>query len=118
MPISILLVDDNEDLLFLLQKQMELEGFNVTTCLYGKNFLAQLSKDKPDVVLLDINMGAVTGIELCEIARRNKKTANIPILLMSGNNDIAEITSAAGANGYIRKPLDIEDMKNRIAAVV
>ena len=118
MKISVLVVDDNEDLLFLLSRQLEAEGFAVTTCRYGKNFLVQLLKDKPQVVLLDIAMGSVTGIDLCEEVRSNGQTDSIRILLMSGNNDIAQIAQSCRADGYIRKPLDIHDIKSKIIAVL
>lgn len=114
----ILLVDDNEDLLFLLRKQFELAGYEVLVCVNGKNFMKILSKHSPQVVLLDIAMGSVSGSELCQLVRLDKKMAAIKILIMSGNHDIEQVAINCGADGFIKKPLDMDDIKVKIEQVL
>ena len=109
-----MLVDDNEDLLFLLKKHLEVEGFSVSICPYGRNFAQAIRKKKPDVILMDIVMGAVSGSELCHYVRNNERTAGIKILIVSGNYDIDSVAESCGADGYIRKPFEMVDVTKKI----
>jgi DNA-binding response OmpR family regulator len=112
---SFMIVDDDPDLLFLLKKQFEKEGFKAFACLNGKEIINELIGHKTTLLLLDISMGAVSGKKICEMIRADKRVRKIKILMMSGNADIDEIALDCGADGYITKPLDIRKVKEFIS---
>jgi DNA-binding response OmpR family regulator len=115
---SIMLVDDDTDLLFLLTKQFERAGFETTACLNGRNLINQLLEKKISVVLLDISMGSVSGKDLCKTIKSDKRTAGIKVLMMSADVDIKQVTSSCGADGFITKPIDMNKAKQAIRAIV
>ncbi|MFH1381404.1 MAG: response regulator [Chloroflexota bacterium] len=99
----VLAVDDDRDILQLLERALEEEGFAVTTATDGESALALLSEIKPDIILLDIRMPRLDGYEVLE---RIRESSNVPVLMLTG---VAEETAVMrsfdlGADDYIRKP--------------
>ena len=101
---TILLVDDDEDLLSLLQVKLTRDGFAVKTLLNGVNLVSKVSEELPDLILMDINMPFMNGDELCSCLRQQASTCHIPVILFSGNENIVALSSRCGANGFITKP--------------
>jgi len=105
---SILVVDDDEDLIFLLSTKLKKSGYNVQYCIGGVGLMDILLKFKPFLLLLDISMQAENGAELCQEIKKIPVLKNTKIILMSGNYNIAEHADACGADDYISKPLSVE----------
>lgn len=100
----ILLVDDEEDLLFLLQARLRREGYQVDICLNGEGMIEKVKTDPPDLILLDIKMQEVDGGELCQFIKSDPVIQYIKVVLFSANHDIEEIAANRLADGWLSKP--------------
>jgi DNA-binding response OmpR family regulator len=109
-----MLVDDDEDILFLLEFQLVQEGFKVRKNLGGRYLMDQLQNQVPDLILLDLYMNYTNGSDLCRQIKTDKRLSRIIVLIMSGNQDIANAAIACMADGYIAKPVSFPDVKNLI----
>ncbi len=112
----ILVVDDLPENVFLLQDRLENEGYEVITAYDGKTGIAKAISDMPDLILLDVMMPEMSGIEACKILKQDPSTADIPIIIVtakSGAEDAKEGLEA-GAFDYIKKPFEKVEMLARI----
>ena len=116
-PKSIMIADDDEDLLFLLKSQFTSLGYIVNSCLKGKSIIEKLIKEKPNIILLDVNMQGIDGDELCRQIKKDKRFSTIKIFIMSGEYDVERISLSCGADGYIRKPLSYSTIQNKISTI-
>ena len=104
---SILIVDDEPTARTLLRLILVRAGFNVVEATNGREALARLEETAVDLVLLDVMMPGIDGIEVCEKIRANEKTAVVPVLLLSAKTDALSIRRglSAGADKYLTKPI-------------
>jgi len=105
----VLVVDDDPRLLHIVQMYLAIEEFDVVTALNGEDGLREVEANKPDLVILDIMMPGMDGIEMCRRIRTNPATAGIPVLMfsaLSGDEDV-ERARHAGANHLITKPFNL-----------
>lgn len=109
---KILIVDDEEDLSFLLQESLERLGYDADTSSSVKQAKARLDKNKYDLVLTDLNMGSEYGLEL--VSYIVEKHSSLPVIVMSayGNEDISVMALKMGAYDFINKPID-NDLLNK-----
>lgn len=113
---KILAVDDIEDNLLLLQVFLEAEGFEVEVADSGTTALNRLQCSLPDLVLLDVMMPGMNGLEVTQEIRSSNRT--LPILLISAHDKMqVQPGLDAGANGYIQKPIDFTQLLSRIEAL-
>ena len=103
---TILIVDDNLDLLDLYAVWLEEAGYKVLKASSGRECLHLVEEASPDLVLLDVLMPDLDGIEVCKAIKSNQKTAAIPVINVSGWRTSADSASEgleAGADGYLTK---------------
>lgn len=102
---TILLVDDIEDNRKLLEFDLEDDGHKVLEADSGPAALELLKTEKPDMILLDVNMPGMSGLELLDILKKDKKYQSIPVIMVTANDMDEEITAALdkGANDYVIK---------------
>ena len=113
---KILVIDDLPENVFLLQDRLEREGYEVITSYDGKSGIEKAIKEIPDLILLDVMMPDLNGIEVCKALVLNPVTLNIPIILVTAKSG-AEDTKAgleAGAFDYIKKPFDRIELLARV----
>lgn len=108
---SILLAEDNNDLRSMLQCMLENEGFNVIEAKDGALAWQWLSMEQPDVVVTDLMMPYISGLDLIKHIRTTAEISNIPIVAMTayGSKTLDE-AQRAGATSAIRKPEDLNDV--------
>lgn len=113
---SILIVDDDEINSKMLAKRLSKRGHEVTTVSSGYECLEYIQNEIPDLILLDILMPELSGIEVLESLRKTYSAIDIPIIMVTSKSDASDIVSAlrAGANDYIQKPVQIEIAEARI----
>lgn len=107
----ILVVDDDKDILEVLQFILEDSGYEVDILSDGKYLFEKIKANTPNLILLDIMLGAFDGRELCKDIKRNIETHNIPVVLISASHNIAELVNPQEApNAFIAKPFDIDEL--------
>lgn len=113
---KILVIDDLPENVFLLQDRLEPEGFEILTAYDGRSGINKAINESPDLILLDVMMPEMNGIEVCRTLVSNPSTANIPIILVTakaGAEDTKEGLEA-GAFDYIKKPFDKVELLARV----
>src|SRR5690606_31805710 len=108
----ILVVDDEIGALTLIGIMLERGGFSVLKAKDADSALAVLAKDLPDLIILDVMMPGMNGIDLCALIRSRAETAHIPILILSARGDADSIMKGmeAGADDYLPKPILHHDL--------
>lgn len=119
-PFSILVVDDEPDLLVLLEEHLTQEGYEVLTASTGMQAIARAREDHPDVILLDVMMPGVSGFDVCNILQDFPETAAIPVIFLTA---VAETKRKVmglnlGADDYITKPFDLHELAARVQAAL
>ncbi len=116
----ILVVDDEDDILELVRYNLAKAGYKVTAVASGEDAIKAARSKLPDLVLLDLMLPGVDGLEVCNTIRRDQRTANIPIVMLTARGDEADIVTGLelGADDYITKPFSPRVMLARVKAVL
>lgn len=109
----ILIADDNADILDSVKMMLEDEGYAVDTTISGTE-VKNLSNNLPAVLVLDIWMAGIDGRDICRYLKNQEATRNLPIILFSANKDVQRIACEVGADDFLLKPFDIDDLLNKI----
>lgn len=117
---KILVVDDEPDALELIQFNLEGAGFDVLTASAGNEALKKARSALPDLIILDLMLPEVDGLEICKTLRREEKTADVPILMLTAK--AAEIDRVLGlelgADDYVTKPFSPRELVLRVKALL
>jgi len=115
----ILVVEDDADVRGLIRLQLRAAGFDVMEACNGAEGLAMAKNDLPSVILLDIMMPEMNGIEVCRALRRNPATSRIPILMLTAKTAEADKVAGfeVGADDYVTKPFSPRELVLRVRAV-
>ncbi len=118
--IKILLVDDEQDILDFLSYNLEKEGFKVDCATNGKDAIAKAKKQTPDLIVLDVMMPGMDGIETCREIRHIESLKNVLIAFLTARNeDYSQIAGFdVGADDYITKPIKPRVLVSRIKALL
>ncbi len=117
MGFKVLVVDDEEDIVEVIQDRLEAYGFTVVTAGNGLEALKKLSVETFDGIFMDIKMPEMGGIEALEQIRRNGLKIPVIILTSSSTKEVAVEAMAKGANDYVLKPFEWEELKAKIEKV-
>jgi DNA-binding response OmpR family regulator len=103
---QILIVDDEEDLLDRLRHYLSREGYQVSCAISSEQALAKVNKGSPDLILLELMIPSIGGLEVCRQLKTNPTTRNVPIIMLSFKSEEADIVNSleAGADDYVTKP--------------
>lgn len=115
---TVLIVDDDEDLLILIQHALSLEGFDPICSPNGVNIKSIVERKRPDIVLLDIRMNGTDGIKICKELKGNPETASIPVIMLSANTNLKALSMECGADGYITKPFKTDEFRETLRKLV
>jgi phosphate regulon transcriptional regulator PhoB len=117
---KILIVDDEPDIVDLVSYNLKKDGFRVTTASDGEQALHKVRKDKFDLVVLDLMLPGIQGVELCRIIRNDSKTAATPIIMLTAKGEEVDrvIGLESGADDYMTKPFSSKELIARIKAVL
>ncbi len=117
---TIMVVDDHPDLVEILRITLESKGFNVRCAYSGEELLAALEKEKPDLILLDIMMPQMDGLEVLTRLRENSDTASIPVIFLTAKVLDEDVIRGykMGAEYYITKPFDNTQLLQGINSIL
>jgi phosphate regulon transcriptional regulator PhoB len=117
---SVLIVDDEPDLVELVSYNLKKEGFQVATAPDGGVALEKARKKNYDLIILDLMLPGIQGIELCRILRNDPKTERVPIIMLTAKGDEADRVRGleTGADDYMAKPFSPRELVARVKAVL
>jgi two-component system KDP operon response regulator KdpE len=113
----ILIVDDEPNIIATVGPLLRARGYDVLSAMSGRAALQAVERDKPDLIVLDLGLPDIDGVEVC---RRVRHTASVPILILSARGAEGDKVSAldAGADDYVTKPFGAEELLARIRATL
>ena len=116
----VLVVDDEEDLLELVRYNLSKEGYRVTCFATGEDALKTARKQPPDLIVLDLMLPAVDGLEVCRRLKGDPKTRDIPIIMLTAKSEESDMVAGLerGADDYIAKPFSPRVLAARIKALL
>lgn len=110
---NILLIEDEEKIARFMELELKYEGFDVAIASDGEEGYKKFSNEKFDLIILDLMLPKLNGLELC---KKIKKTSDIPIIMVTAKSDVADIVNGfeIGADDYLTKPFNMEELIARI----
>ena len=113
---KILVVDDTPANIKLFADLLTSNGYAVTTAVNGEEALAKLAAEKPDLILLDVMIPKIDGIEVCRLLKKDSGTKNIPIIMLTVMGQVKDLERAfaAGADDYLIKPFQFAQLLAKI----
>lgn len=113
---TILAIDDENDVLIIIKTALQSEGYQVLTASNGFDGLAAAEDKKPDLILLDLMMPEMDGMEVLKRLKESKGTDQIPVIILTGLSDREKIRTALdqGTSYYIVKPFDYQGLVSKV----
>jgi phosphate regulon transcriptional regulator PhoB len=120
MPKKILVVDDEKDIVDLITYNLEKEGFTAMKAYDGEDAIEVVKSQKPDLVVLDLMLPGMRGLEVCRFIRRNRETESHPVIMLTAKGDHVDriVGFELGADDYITKPFNVRELIARVRAVL
>jgi len=119
-PKKLLIVEDDNDLIKLLRYNLEREGFKVAQATDGSVALAEARRDPPDLVILDLMLPGLDGLEVCRQLRRVDRFVRTPVLILSARNEESDrvVGLEVGADDYVTKPFSMREVIARVRGLL
>ena len=116
----VLVVDDEQDLLELVSYNLNKEGYRVVGVGSGEEALAAARRDVPDLILLDLLLPTVDGLEVCRRLKADPRTQHIPVLMLTAKSEEADVVTGLelGAEDYVTKPFSPRVLVARVKALL
>jgi two-component system, OmpR family, response regulator MprA len=117
---TVLVVDDEDNIIELIRLGLRYEGFQVEVASNGEQGIALAQRIDPDLVILDVMMPGIDGLEVCRRLRNNPTTRDIPILMLTAKDEVSDriLGLQTGADDYLTKPFDFYELLERIKAIL
>jgi two-component system, OmpR family, alkaline phosphatase synthesis response regulator PhoP len=117
---TILVIEDEDDILELLRYNLAREGFKVITAGGGQQGLSLALAKLPDLLLLDLMLPGLDGLEVCRVLKKDPKTASIPIVMVTAKGEESDIVTGLelGAEDYVAKPFSMKVLLARVRGVL
>lgn len=117
---TILVVDDEEDILELIRYNLSKQGYSILTALTGEQAISISKQSLPDLIVLDLMLPGIDGLQVTRRLRKNQSTREIPIVMLTAKGEESDIIKGleTGANDYMSKPFSPKELAARIKAVL
>ena len=117
---TVMIIEDEPDAAELFGEMMRVNGFRVIKMFSSTPAIPMIAQEKPDVILLDIMMRDISGLEVLRFMQREPELAKIPVIVVSAKSMPSDIKSGleAGAAMYLTKPVGFQDLKNAVEKVL
>ncbi|MGN6533430.1 MAG: response regulator [Ginsengibacter sp.] len=110
----ILIYDDDLEILTVCKVILDSENYRVETISNCENIIEDINSMKPDIILMDLWIPKIGGENAIKLMQQNENTKHIPVILFSANDEIEKVSKRINANGFLRKPFDILELKETI----
>lgn len=114
----ILICDDDEDILSICTYILEENGWEVHTRTHCKDIIEAVKEIDPDIILMDNWIPDVGGIKATQAIKSSAELKHIPIIYFSANNDVKTLAQVAGADNFLAKPFDIDELEKMVSSVL
>ena len=117
---TVAIAEDDPDIRALVTFKLELAGYTVLAAADGPSALAAITRERPDVAIVDIRMPGLSGLDVCRELRADPATATLPVILLSAGALESDVRDGlmAGADDYMVKPFSRRDLVNRVEALL
>lgn len=117
---KILVVDDENHIVELIKFNLEANGYEVISAFNGEEAIEKVSDEKPDLVILDLMLPKIDGIEVCRKVKGNNDTSHISIIMLTAKSDETDkiVGLEIGADDYMTKPFSVKELMARVKAVL
>jgi DNA-binding response OmpR family regulator len=114
----ILVVDDDPDIGIMIKMMLEYKGYFVSVAVRADQAEIMIEKENFDLLIMDMLLSGTNGIDLCRDLKKNGKTAHLPVIMISAHPNAKEICMQAGADEFISKPFDMQEILSKIQQLV
>ena len=117
---KILIVDDEQDITDLITYNLEREGFSAIKAFNGDKVFAIIKSQKPDLIILDLMLPGMNGLDICKGIRANPDTAHLPVIMLTAKGDEVDkiIGLEIGADDYMTKPFSVKELVARVRTIL
>jgi DNA-binding response OmpR family regulator len=115
---KILVLDDDTDIGTMIKMMLEYKGYTVTVSERAEQAAEVLQNDGVDLIIMDMLLSGVNGTDLCVELKKNSSTSHIPVIMISAHPNAKEICLEAGADEFISKPFDMQDILSKIDRLI
>lgn len=117
---KILIIDDEKDIIDLLSYNLEKEGYSIISAFDGPQGKALAINSKPDLIILDLMLPGIDGLELCRVLRKHPDTSSIPILMLTAKSEEVDkiVGLEIGADDYVTKPFSVREIVARVKSIL
>jgi DNA-binding response OmpR family regulator len=119
-PLKILVIDDADNIIEFIRLGLRYEGFQVEAASDGEQGVTAAVRLNPDLVILDLMLPGIDGLEVCRRLRANPTTSDIPILMLTAKDEVSDriVGLQTGADDYLTKPFDFYELLERVRAIL
>ena len=115
---SVLIFDDDVDILSILTYLLEEKGWKITTRTTCVNLLSDIEEAKPQVIMMDNWIPELGGKAATQLIKSHEEYKNIPVIYFSANNDVEKLAEEAGADTFLAKPFDLDDLESILSDIL
>ena len=115
---QILVIDDDPDIGVMIKLMLEFKGYSVKITDRGKNIAGMLRDNTIDLIIMDMLLSGINGVDICRQLKQSAETACIPLIMISAHPNAKEICLEAGADEFISKPFDMQDILTKIDRLI
>ncbi|MCK9594546.1 MAG: response regulator [Candidatus Omnitrophica bacterium] len=117
---KVLVIDDSKLILTMIADELEMRGFEFIAVSDGAQGLKKVKESKPDIIILDLILPGLSGEEVCREIRRDERTFDIPVIMLTAKNTDADkiIGKVIGADCYIPKPFEMDNLLKEITRLI
>ena len=117
---KIMIVEDEPDIIKMLEYNLKKEGFRITSVSDGREALRRVEREHPDIIILDLMLPEIDGLEVCKTLKQSSDTADIPVIMLTAKAQETDkiVGLELGADDYITKPFSIRELTARVKAVL
>jgi len=118
--LKVVVIEDEPDILELIEYNLRREGFEVATATTGRSGLSVIGREKPDIVLLDLLLPGLDGLDVCRRLRAVESTRDLPVIMVTARGEESDVVLGlgVGADDYIHKPFSPSELIARVRAVL
>ena len=117
---KILIVEDEKDIIKMLDYNLEKEGYKTVSARDGEEALRIINRERPDLIILDLMLPGIDGLEVCKLLKKDGRTVSIPVIMLTAKSQESDkvVGLELGADDYVTKPFSPRELVARIKAVL